>query len=385
MPAAPPAPSVEEVGRIVALGDRVLRNLAITQCYADLSAAMRARCPGVNWCTFALWASRQAGTTIRGEDLLDRFRRRLGRHATLLAPWESLSRWLLRKGVFNATTRLGRVAAEIHTPFDAFERASEGVAAGNLKVFAEIGKEFARFMATVPPDAPPDSEEMRSFTRALAPGPPPDGQELLAGAFMHFQQQRLEHDPAARAALLLLANLKIGLHEQTRLQPEIAAAMDAPLVTAADLGARILAVLIPGSRRWPRLLRAPVATPIGWLANTVRGVSVKIAREAVTEAMMVLRLPDRVLDLGRDLDVPVPPLLANNPDAALNAFVKPLDPCAPGGIACAARDWCDFPQRMHYILHFFRAYAVDSRLFESPFTTEQAAAIRRGVIPDGVL
>jgi hypothetical protein len=380
-----PTPTVEDVVRIVALPDRVLRNLHITQCYAELSAAMRERCAEANWCTFALWASRQAGSTIRGEDFIDRFRRRLGQHATLLEPWESLSRWLLRRGLFNTTTGLGRVVAAIHTPFDAFERASAGVAAGNLKVFAEIGKEFARFIVTVPVDAPVDSEELRSFARELRPGPAPEGQDYLIEAFTHFQQQRHESDPAVRAALVLLANLKIGVHEQTRLQPEIVAAVDAPLVTAADLGARVLAVLIPGSPRWPWLLRAPVATPIGWLAQAVRRVSVKIAREAVTDAMMVLRLPDRVLALGRDLDVPVPPLLANSAYPALNAFVRPLDPCPPGGITCAAQDWCDFPQRMHYILHFFRAYAADEGLFAPPFTDEQVESIRRGIVPAGVL
>src|SRR5262249_57344849 len=57
----------------------------------------------------------------------------------------------------------------------------------------------------------------------------------------------------------LLANLKIGLHEQTRLQPQIAAAVDAPLTTAADLGARVLHVLLPGSPRWPSSVHRPTA------------------------------------------------------------------------------------------------------------------------------
>ena len=96
---------------------------------ADLSAAMHART--ADWCTFATWASRQAGNTIRGEDLLD-----------------------------------------------AFERASARVAEGNLKVFAEIGREFARFMAAVPIDARVDLPEFLAFAAGLRPGPPPDGQDL---------------------------------------------------------------------------------------------------------------------------------------------------------------------------------------------------------------
>src|SRR5204862_3201598 len=91
-----------------------------------------------DWCTFATWASRQAGSTIRGEDFLDTVDRTLGRRSWLLAPLASISRWLLRKGLFQSDTRLGRVVAEIHTPFDAFERASNEVAVGNLKVLAEM-------------------------------------------------------------------------------------------------------------------------------------------------------------------------------------------------------------------------------------------------------
>jgi len=61
------APRVDEVERVAAGDNPVLRNLEITECYADLSAAMRPRTGGAaDWCTFATWASRQAGRTIRG-------------------------------------------------------------------------------------------------------------------------------------------------------------------------------------------------------------------------------------------------------------------------------------------------------------------------------
>ena len=51
------------------MAEPVVRNLRITQCYHALSAAVAERIsPGANWCTFATWASRQAGQTIRGED-----------------------------------------------------------------------------------------------------------------------------------------------------------------------------------------------------------------------------------------------------------------------------------------------------------------------------
>src|SRR5687767_9032017 len=198
---AVPSPNVADVARIAAIDNRVIRNLEITECYADLSAAMRARTGGAaDWCTFATWASRQAGSTIRGEDLVDNLDRRLGRKKWLLAPLASFNRMLLRKGLFQPDTALGRVVAAIHSPFDAFERASTEVAAGNLKVFEEIGAEFARFMATVPANAREDSPEFAAFAAGLRPGAPPDGQDLLREAFACYQQPRQETDPGARVA-----------------------------------------------------------------------------------------------------------------------------------------------------------------------------------------
>lgn len=379
-------PSVADVARIAAMGNRVLRSLEITECYSQLSLAMRGRTgETANWCTFATWASRQAGSTIRGEDLLDRLKRRLGEQARMFAPIRSVYRILLRKGLFEPGTRLGRAVAEIHTPFDAFERASESVAQGNLKVFAEIGREFARFLASVPTDARPDSAEMQRFCAELRPGPPPDGQDYLKEAFTHYQQQRHESDPATGAAWMLLANLKIGLHEQTRLQPQIAEAIDAPLVTAEDLGARVLHKLIPGSERWYEWFRKPAAAVIGWGAARIRNAAVTLTRETVTEAMMVLRLPNVVLSLGKNLEAPVPPIFSGTPHPALADFLRRYDTCPPGTSDCGARDWADLPQRMHYILHLFRAYSEEASLFSKPFTDEQVAQFRRGIVPNGVL
>ena len=84
---SPVAPSVEEVRRIAAIANPVIRNLQITECYSRLAAAFAARSgEGANWCTYATWASRQAGGTIRGEDLLEELGRKFGRGGRLLHP-----------------------------------------------------------------------------------------------------------------------------------------------------------------------------------------------------------------------------------------------------------------------------------------------------------
>src|SRR6266536_4574917 len=91
--------SLERIEWIVSLeGDPVRRNLLITQCYHDLSAAL-ARLLGsenANWCTFATWASRTAGGFIREDEISAAFRLLLGRfapvHITLARAREELAR-----------------------------------------------------------------------------------------------------------------------------------------------------------------------------------------------------------------------------------------------------------------------------------------------------
>jgi hypothetical protein len=65
--------------------------------------------------------------------------------------------------------------------------------------------------------------------------------------------------------------------------------------------------------------------------------------------------------------------------------MKDYDPCGPDTGNCGAEDWCDLRQRMHYILHLFRAYAQDPSLFARPFTPAQVARFRDGIVPEGDL
>ena len=71
-------PSETEVAQIARLADAALRNRQITEAYWRLSAEVARRISGyANWCTFATWASQQAGVTIRHEDLVSVLRERL--------------------------------------------------------------------------------------------------------------------------------------------------------------------------------------------------------------------------------------------------------------------------------------------------------------------
>jgi hypothetical protein len=362
----PDPPTPDEVQRIAAIADPVLRNLEITACYSRLAAAVAAHAAEEcsNWCTFATWASRQAGRTIRGEDLLAGLEHELGRDAELLHPVDSLWRALVRRGLFRRDTRLGRLVADLHSPFDAFELASDAVARGNRKVFAEIGLQFARYLHDCAPDLPPDSAAFAAFLDGLHPGEPPGGQRYLRQAFARYQQQRLETDPSRRAELVVLANLEIGLHEQTRLQPEIGEALDAAAATGERLSGRLVR----------RLLGAVVQ----------RGLT-RLSRVVITRSFMVLTLPGAVLALGRNLDAPFPEALRTPTNAELAELLARFEPAAGALDDCGAEDWAQLTQRMHYIAHLFRAYHAIPALGSAPFTPAQLERIHAGFVPDGEL
>jgi hypothetical protein len=383
---SPPAPSVDEISRIAAIANPVIRNLEITNCYSRLSAAFATGSDeGANWCTYATWASRQAGQTIRGEDLLTQLGRRLGKGRWLLHPIATLWHRLLRHGLFQPGTRLGRLTAELHTPFDAFERASESVARGNLKVFQEIGLEFARYLHDCPADGPADRDAFLRFRDRLLPGDPPDGQRYLGEAFALYERRRVERDPKVRVELAVLANLEIGFHEQTRLQPEIRKALDAAYATQEDIGRRFLEALFPMATHWRPVVKRPAAALVGVFAGGAQRAASRLARELITDSFMTLSLPGRVLALGTHLAEPYPEALREPANAELIELLHRFEPAPPTPDDCGARDWSDFHQRMHYIVHLFCAFHMREDLSRPPFTSEQVESFGKGVVPDGEL
>lgn len=379
------APSVADVRRIAAIRNPVIRNLEITHGYSRLAAAFaEGDDDGANWCTYATWASRQAGRTIRGEDLIERLGRRLSVGRWLLHPIATVWRRLLRRGLFQHETRLGRLTGALHTPFDAFERASDAVARGNLKVFEEIGLEFARYLHECRPGAA-DPVALERFLDRLEAGEPPNGQRYLRQAFARYERRRYESDSSVRAQLTVLANLEVGFHEQTRLQPEIREALDAPYATKEDLGRRALEAMFPSAQRWWPVVRRPAAAVAGVVAAGAQRAASGLAREAITESFMVMSLPERVLALGTHLGDAYPDELREPSDADLMELIARFeaDPSDPDD--CGARDWSVLDQRMHYIVHLFCAFHRQEELSRPPFTPEQVARIGRGEVPDGEL
>ena len=100
---------------------------------------------------------------------------------------------------------------------------------------------------------------------------------------------------------------------------------------------------------------------------------------------MALSLPGRVLALGTNLADPYPSRSASPQIVDLSNCSRSTNLIPPAPDDCAASDWSDLHQRMHYISHLFRAFHLDDALTRPPFTPEQVASFDNGVVPDGDL
>lgn len=380
-------PSVDDVREIAGMRDAIVRNLRITLAYHELALALTARCGNAaNWCTFATWASRQAGQTIRGEDLISVLRERVHVPMRVTAPLQSVWRWLVKRGLLDPKTKLGGFVRAVQGPLDPLERASDAVGRGNRKVFEEIGHEFARFMSTCGRDTAPDPASVDAFSLTLREGEPPEGQRFLRQAFRRYYDALFETRSDVRAQALYLANLEVGWHEQTRLQAEIQEALDSPALEVRELGEHVLAFLAPGARNWYRVFYVPAAMTLGVIVLPLAGVARRLAREVITECLMMLFVPpDRGLRLGRDLTLAFPENLRQLAGEDVLAALAQLRCDVRSTHPCGAEDWADLRERLHYIAHLFRACSEDAALSSPPFDATQVAAIRAGRLPAGKL
>ncbi len=380
-------PTVSDVDTIGAISDPVIRNLRITQCYHELARAVAERmAPGANWCTFATWASRQAGQTIRGEDFARAAEDIFGSHDVAQVVTEIVRLSSRTAHALTHDTVLEAVRRAVD-PEAALRRAADAVALGNHKVFVEIGREFARWRGTAAAAGPPDAAATAAFADGLRAGEPPGGQRLLREAFVAYGDACRAHNESERAALLLLGNLLIGLHEQTRLQPEIQASLDAAVDPDA-VRAALFPLIMPGA--WLRL-RARIARLTGHPMPADVAVDALVAavrrrlRLIITDLLMTLQFPGVVLHLGRDVSGEFPPELRSIDYVPLRTLLASIDPTPNATAASGAADWANLQQRMHYITDLFRCWHARAELFTAPFTDAQVAAMREGRRPDGSL
>ena len=383
-------PSVEDVAGISNISDPVIRNLNITQGYYELSKAMSRYTSGnPNWCTFAVWASKQAGQTIRKEDLVRTFKNIFHSSAEITFVLNSFAQ--LTEVIKNLpeVKAIDEFFLKIINPDDPIELSASAVADGNKKVFSEIGGEFARFLSVFKDENDFTEENINQFCAAFKPGGPPDGQQMLKDAFNSYYEARLQIDPKAKMELILYADLLIGYHEQTRLQPQIADALNAPITGLENMRTTILREIIPGFWRRIRYYiskllkrKLPLDDAIDKLLELVKHEM----REVITEFMMTLYVPDNeILKLGQDLKGGFPEELKTITNSKFKELLSKIDPTPDSVKESGAKDWGDLSDRIHFIADFFRSHFKHLQLYNSPFTDEQMKVLKEGKIPQGKL
>jgi len=383
--------TIEKIDLITAVADPVLRNLQITQCYCELSTLFAQRIgPGANWCTFATWASKQAGETIRHEDLQRTLENLLKNEPEIEAALLLIATLAKQSGAQQTIDQL-RQSTLSNVVAGAARHAADAVSRGNKKVFEEIGREFSRFITTCINDTSFDQSNIDKFCEQLHPGSPPDGQEYLQKGFSHYYQALFEDDLKKKVELNLLANLLIGFHEQNRLQPEIAEALSVPMPDVQQIKSNLLNKFFSSANVWARLrlFFQRVFSRPSLLDKTIESLLQRMqlhVRMILTDHLMTLTLPpDNCLHLGKDLSIPFPVDLKelSNPD--LLTLLAQIDPTPNSILASGAVDWANLQERMHYIADLFRCYHESKELFDNAFIKEQVEAMKKGRLPEGRL
>lgn len=333
--------------------DLPARNREVTRGYYLFSTKFRTLLGDeATWPTFATWASAQAGRTVRKEDLLRTLERRLGDSPAV-------------RRIVEGPLRLGaQVVLRGVLELNPFERSSQAVSRGNIKVYSEIGAVFARFIQLL--DASPTADDIAILAASLAPGPAPDGQDLLKRAVPTLYEAVCTPPGKQRSELILLANVYIGLHEQTRLQPEIEASIDGSVWDAVEIKERLADRLLPLAAPLRRLSRAVLREHLLEALAPLLVEVQRLVREIITETLMVLELPGETLRLGRDLSGGYPEALRHLDNADLRALLQQADPTPDTLDDSGAENWADFGERMHFIADLFRSRQNAPRLFEPP-------------------
>ncbi|MGH9263951.1 MAG: hypothetical protein ACRD1D_04605 [Acidimicrobiales bacterium] len=418
-------PSRTRVDEIVALDQPVLRNLLITQGYHDLSDAMTALLGTGDgtWCMFGTWASKTAGAFIRGDEL-PAAARGMVRASPVVQEQASRVERALQEGCHVAVAPLdlaeevaGRLAGDV----------SLYIGQGNKVVFEEMGGAYAQFIA-VATSGDLSDESMDRLLGQFEPGAAqPDavtvdwtartvrsdrrgGQSLLREMLRHYYLAMSETDGHKKAQLVLYANALGGIHEQTRLQPYVEKALDAPV---ADLFREMLHARATAGETDPHRRHA-VHCAVDCLAHpAARSVEI-LWQSCATVALMTMPLPDGTLRLGEDLPAPpgaplfpaalaaidLPALadllaqygaLTPRPRAGGNRTLRSVEqdldrlrhrPTAAGS---GAADWASLSQRMRFILELFRSRQQDAVLRSQPFSEDQRRALAEEVVPAGKL
>jgi hypothetical protein len=360
----------EDIDAIQSLDNLILRNLKITQGYHRLAQEMKGVSgeKDVSWLAFGAYASKTAGYSIRHELLPDDLEKAFWSFYLYRRMMRFVRRFLVSAGEREKELDLiGRILAGI----------SLRISEGNLLVFAELAPAFNDFAAEIGASDDHDQDKLAEYLARFKSGPVEEGgQGYLVEAFRAYYDARLATDAKRQAELVFLANILVGLHEQTRLQPKIAEALYTPVDEV--LGQQVRMITPLGNRI------------SGWLHKALLGISRRVFARIATQLFMTIYLPTGQLRLGGDVrpserDESFPPDLQKIQSERVLKILARYDRSGDTLRRSRADDWSDLDDRMNFIVDLFRSYQQTQALFEPPFSPEQMAALDDGRIPEGKL
>jgi hypothetical protein len=355
----------EYIQSVIERDNLVVRNLQVTQGYYRLSQGMKRYTSGknVSWCSFATHASKTAGQALRHELMPGYLKSAMIRMAGYENTFLFLSEGILEPDQAKTGEQNSRMGK-------ALRRVSQLISEGNITVFEELAWPFSSFLRTFKKDWEYDEGKLGAFLdEQFKPGPLVEGgQDYLIEAFTAYYKARFETRTKEKAEYILQANLLIGLHEQTRLQPQIEQALTVPVEFFSE----------PTKKsNFISFKRQPTVTS-------------KIVSRAITQMLMSITLPSRELKLGDNVIAPTgitsfpkDLLQIQNPrcQELVRAFETSQDTLSGSG----AENWGSLKDRMSFVVDFFRSHQQYKRLWESPFLPDQAEVIESGHFPGGPL
>ncbi|MEV0385120.1 hypothetical protein [Nonomuraea sp. NPDC050643] len=364
----------DDVLRIAAYKDRnaALQAMVIAYSYHRVAAdlAVHLGRQANNWYCYATWTSKAVGESLDLgpdspfiDDFGRRFRvparfRRLFRAAllTLLGPSYQLGLALANRAIFLETASLA-VNLWNDTP-DRY-----------LKVSPESD------LTPAPPEF---------LTDLLSPADP----RYLKDAAQLLVEARNTDDPAVRAELMLGANIALSAYEQARAQAALELVLYRPVRWLTRVSWRSLRSLVT-RRPFPRFrLYSAKHEDQPRLTRRLE----ELWASLYTRHLFYVRTPLSDIKVGRPLTTPAGvdpaqvwrPIQNEKVRKLAEEFITEDQEASTAGVA----NWVSYPDRMRFIVSYFRVYQNVDALYRVPFEQKIADGLAeemtRGLVPEAV-
>ncbi|MFC4116524.1 hypothetical protein [Nonomuraea zeae] len=230
----------------------------------------------------------------------------------------------------------------------------------------------------------------------LTPTPPEFLTDLLSPADARYLKSAAEllieaaqaTDPAVRAELMFGANVALSAYEQARAQKALELVLYRPVRWLTRVSWRSLRSVVT-RRRFPRfrLFSAPHEQQ-PWLTRTLEEKWAAL----YTRRMFAVRTPLSDIKVGQPLTAPAgvdmatvwAPIQNEKVRKLAEEFITEDQEASTAGVT----NWVSYPDRMRFIVSYFRVYQHVGALYDVPFDQDVADGLARemarGLVPEAV-